>query len=338
MVTVLVCNSIADELLAKIARVDPQVQVEDAAALLLREMPETLRPGQRPAPLRTTRPLAELLREAEVLLAPRRLPGDLAARAPRLRWIQLSMAGIEWLKETDVWKSDVLLTSARGINARPVAEYTLAVLFALSKDVRRLLENQGRRRWERFVLGQLAGKTLGVVGFGALGQEVARLASAVGLDALACSRARPEGMPPGPLRELYPPDRLHAFLARCDFVVLCVPLTEATRGMFGEREFQAMRDTAFLVNVARGEVVQEQALVHALRTGWIAGAALDVFEKEPLPVESPLWEMPNVIISGHVAGLFEGYDARVTDLFCDNLGRYLRNEPLVNVVDRARGY
>jgi phosphoglycerate dehydrogenase-like enzyme len=246
------------------------------------------------------------------------------------------MAGAEWVQGTDLWEAPhVIVTSARGINARPVAEWAFMAMMAFVKDTRTLFRNQEQGRWERWSLGQLRGKTIGVVGFGAVGHELARLAQAFEMELLLCNRSRPreESLP---MRSYFPLSRLRDFLGQCDYVVASVALTKETERLFTEAEFRAMKPSAIFLNVARGGVADESALVQALQQGWIAGAALDVFQQEPLPVDSPLWKMTNVLISPHIAGLFEGYDEAVTRLFCQNLHRYLNGEPLLNVVERGR--
>lgn len=337
-VNILVLTSLTDELLRRIAAVGPDVRVSDGAALLLQEVPSALRVGQQPAPDRSQgRSLNELLAEAEVILGARKAPQDLRARAPKLRWIQWPMAGIDFLKETDVWSDpSVVVTSAAGINARPVAEYVLMAMLALAKGVPRMLASKAGKRWDRFTLGQMRGKTVGIVGFGSIGGEVAHLAQAFGMKLLATKRhVDPEGETP---EWVVPPTQLDRLLRESDFVVLTVPATPETVGMIGRRELGLMRPTAVLVNVSRGDVVDEGALVEALREGRLAGAALDVFQEEPLPPGNPLWTMPNVLISAHMAGLFEDYDARVVDLFIANLRHYLAGHRLLNQVDRREGY
>ena len=335
-VNVVICTAISDELLGEITRLDPRLNVADASARLLEALPSALRPGQRPPPDRSQgQTLHQLLAEAEIMLAARRLPADVRTRAPRLRWVQSPMAGVDWLKETDLWLDPgVLVTSASGINARAVAEYVMATALALSKNIPRMLDNKAEQRWDRFELGQLKGRTMGLVGYGAIGQEVASLAEAFGMNILAVKRrVGPEHRAP---RVILPAHGLERLLRESDFVVLGVPSTPETAGMIGQAQLMHMRPSAYLINVSRGDVVDEQALIHALSQKRLAGAALDVFQSEPLPRESALWTMPNVLISSHVAGLFEEYDSAVVDLFIANLKRYLRGEPLHNAIDRGR--
>jgi D-2-hydroxyacid dehydrogenase (NADP+) len=184
--------------------------------------------------------------------------------------------------------------------------------------------------------GELEGQTIGIVGFGKIGQEVARLAEAFRMRVVALRRDPSRGGPPGVA--LWPPDRLGDLLECSDFVVVAVPLTDETSRLIGEEALRRMKRTAYLINVARGKIVDESALVRALEERWIAGAALDVFEHEPLPAESRLWRLPNVIITFHIAGTTPRYWERVTDVFGENLRRFLAGEELENRVDKERGY
>ncbi|MBI3743924.1 MAG: D-2-hydroxyacid dehydrogenase [Chloroflexi bacterium] len=328
-------QSLTDSLLAQVKAFEPQVRVEDGAALLVREIPEALRPGQQPSPVRTSRSLDELLTDAEVVLSARRLPKDIVRRAPRLRWVQFPLAGVEILRDSDLWSHpEVRLTSGAGTNATPVAEYVIAGILAIAKDVPRMVRSQSARRWERHNLGLVSGRTVGIVGLGSVGGEVARLAQGIGMRVLATRRRVVAGAPAWVL----PQERLDELLRQSDYVVLAVPTTPETTRMIGRRELSLMKPGTVLINVARGEVVDETALIEALQSGRLDSAVLDVFECEPLPAESPLWTMPNVLVSAHIAGLFDDYDARIVDAFVENLERYLAGRPLEHEVDREQGY
>ncbi len=274
---------------------------------------------------------------------------------PHLRWVQLHSAGVEHIMDTEVWRGDLPITSLNGIHAVPIAEYVLALLLAFAHRVPRMLDYQHRaewagERWATFVPLELRGKTLGLVGYGAIGREVARLGAAFGMRILATKRTASDprytgwqqagvGDPEGRLPErFYPPEELAALLAASDYVVVTTPLTDETEGLLGAAELAAMKRSAFLVNVGRGAVIDQAALVQALQTGRLAGAGLDVFDPEPLPPDSPLWGMDNVILSPHISGFTPRYDDWATDLFAENLRRFLDDDPLINLVDRARGY
>jgi len=236
-----------------------------------------------------------------------------------------------------------------------MAEYALMMMLALGHHLPHLLEYQSRSewpasRWELFSPNELRGATLGIVGYGTIGREVARLARAFGMEVLAVKRDAmypadrgymPDGLGDASgdlLRRLYPPQALRSMLADCDYVLAAVPLSPQTRNLIGEAEFRAMKKSAVFINVARGGVVDENALVEALRSGRIAGAALDVFAEEPLPTDSPLWSLPNVIVTPHISGISRNYDKRAVAVFNENLRRYLAGEELLNLYDREQGY
>jgi phosphoglycerate dehydrogenase-like enzyme len=201
----------------------------------------------------------------------------------------------------------------------------------------RVLADQRAHRWARFAGYDARGRTLGVVGLGAVGREVARLASAAGMRVVATRRS-PDAAPVPGVARVYPPGELRRLLAESDDVALTVPGTPETAGLLGEAELRAMRPGAVLVNVARGSVVDEPALIRALRDGHLGGAALDVFATEPLPADSPLWDLPSVLVTPHSMSTSRGENDLVLDVFCDNLRRYLAGQPLHHVYDRARGY
>ncbi|HZU06796.1 MAG TPA: D-2-hydroxyacid dehydrogenase [Chloroflexota bacterium] len=256
---------------------------------------------------------------------------------PRLRWVHTMGAGVDGDLAPELVERDVILTRTRGLHDKPVSEWVMMLLLAVSKRLPELVLAQQARRWQPLdVPVTLAGRTVGIVGYGEIGRAIAARARGFGLRLIA-TRRRPQPAPE--LDALYPAEALPELLAQSDYVVICTPLTRETRGLIGERELRAMRPTAWLINVARGEIVQEDALLRALREGWIAGAALDVFSQEPLPPESPLWTAPNLLITPHNAGVrHPQFAAETLAQFIDNLGRYVRGEPLQNVVDKQAGY
>jgi len=276
----------------------------------------------------------------EIAIAAGWFPHDLLPRARRLRWLQEWGAGVDWLlRHPEVAELDFTLTNASGVHAIPISEQILSYLLAFARGLPAAIRAQERRAWQaprRDQLFELAGKTMLLVGVGAIGARTAAIAAALGMRVLGIRR-NPAGALPG-VEAIYGPDRLYDFLPEADCVVLTVPLSRATQGMIGERELRAMKPTSYLINIGRGGTLQQPALIQALREGWIAGAGLDVFEQEPLPATSPLWEMDNVIITAHYAGLTPAYDQRALAIFLDNLRRYRAGEPLQNVVDKAAGY
>jgi phosphoglycerate dehydrogenase-like enzyme len=275
-------------------------------------------------------------------------------RADRLRWVQIMSAGIDHLLDGPMMAADLMVTTASGIHATPIAEYVLGMMLALARQIHLAQDLQRRRVWPEdtratFAGHELYGETVGILGYGSIGREVGRMARSLGMRVLALSgsgRRRDTGYvvegtgdPEGLIPEAwYRPDQLHEFLAPCGYLVVAVPLTPHTRGLLDAAALAAMRRGAFLVNIARGAVIDEAALIDALQRGHIAGAGLDVFEREPLPKDSPLWAMNNVMITPHISGFTARYNRRLAALTAENMRRYLAGEPLYNRVDMRRGY
>ncbi|TMB97428.1 MAG: D-2-hydroxyacid dehydrogenase [Chloroflexi bacterium] len=283
--------------------------------------------------------LQVILAEAEVILSNPVVPDSIVERAPRLKWLQLTSAGVDRLLNSPVVQSHVAVTTASGIHAVPISEYVIGAMLAFAKGFPRSVRSQLENRWSPYWPEELEGKTAGILGIGAIGSRVAELAHALGMRVLAMRRSvneRQRGE--GPVDELLPPSELPYLLAESDYVVVAVPLTRESRHMIGEEQLRLMKRTAVIVNIARGAVIDEAALTRALKEGWIAGAALDVFEQEPLPAESELWRLENVLLTPHISGGTPRYMDRAVDLFCDNLRRYLAGQPLLNIVDPGRGY
>ncbi len=290
----------------------------------------------------------------EILYTLKDLP--LPDQAPNLRWIQFHFAGIDAFMDAPVLhKKGVQATTLSGANAPQVAEHALSLMLALGHHLPEMLADQSRSQWsldrlKRYVPSELIGSTVGIVGYGSVGQRLAGLLQSLDVTVLASKRdllhisgeefeAEGLGDPSGALvRRLYPGKALRSMLKACDFVVVTVPLTDETRGMLGAGQLAAMKPGSFLVDVSRGGVVDHDSLIAALDKGQLGGAGLDVFPEEPLPADSPLWEMQNVIISPHVAGLSQHYNERAFTLFKENLRRYLGGEALLNLVDLDRGY
>lgn len=276
----------------------------------------------------------DLLGSAEVLLA-WRPPRALAERAPKLRWIQSLTGGVEhWLASAHL-PADVTLTCARGTHRLQMPEHILAALFMVSKHIPGIVLDQRQRRWRRRVNPTLAGTTLGILGLGAVGSEVARKAHALELRVIGTRR---EPKPVAGVDQVYGPDGADRVLAESDFVLLLLPSTKLTRGFIDAAALARMKPTAFLLNFGRGDLLVEGDLVEAVKAGTIAGAVLDVFPVEPLPADSPLWTTEGIVVFPHVGGLHPERDRFVAALFVDNLRRFARGEPLRQVVDRERGY
>jgi len=276
----------------------------------------------------------------DVEIAVGSFPHELLPRAQRLRWLQEWGAGVDWLlRSPELAELDFTLTNASGVHAIPISEQILGYLLAFARGLPAAVRAQDRRVWQpakRDQLFELAGKTMLLVGVGAIGARTAVIAAALGMRVLGIRR-NPAGDLPG-VENMYGSDQLLALLPEADFVVLTVPLSHATQGLIGERELRAMKPSSYLINIGRGGTIQQAALIQALRAGWIAGAGLDVFDQEPLPATSPLWELENVLMTAHYAGLTPAYDQRALAIFLDNLRRYQAGEPLENVVDKAAGY
>ncbi|HMP39114.1 MAG TPA: D-2-hydroxyacid dehydrogenase [Roseiflexaceae bacterium] len=279
----------------------------------------------------------ELLRRAEVLFDfDYTHPHELPDLAPHVRWIQASFAGIgQYVRqmEYDSRMPQTIFTTASGMHARPLAEFCSMVMLMHTRGLLRLQQQQREQRWERYAGTDLEGRTLAIIGVGKIGVEVARQAQALGLTVIGIKRSVEQDPSSLNLHELYPPERLHDVLRRADYLVLVAPHTRETERLIGAAELACMPYGAVLINIGRGALIDEAALVAALHSGQIGMAAPDVFDSEPLPPDNPLWGMPNVIISPHSASTSDRENSRLTDLFCENLRRYLAGRPLMNQLD-----
>ena len=290
-----------------------------------------------------TREEAEaLLPEADAVLGFIVRPENLA-RARRLRWIHSTAAGVTGMLFPELVASDVVVTNARGLHADAMAEHALAVMLAFARKLHRARDWQHAHEWaqgrtweEAPSIGSLAGTTLGLIGLGAIGSAIAVRAKALGMRVLAVRR-RP-AIDPGPADEQWPVSRLREVLPRVDWLVIAAPQTSETERLIGREELASLRPGARLMNLGRGALVDEPALIEALRAKQVAGAALDVFEKEPLPPSSPLWDLPEVILTPHTSGLAPRLWERAMEQFTANLRRFVAGEPLANVVDKRAGY
>jgi phosphoglycerate dehydrogenase-like enzyme len=282
------------------------------------------------------------IRDADVAFSS--LIDDRALEAgTRLRWVHTPAAGVGKMLTPAMIDSAVIVTNSRGNHAEAIAEHVIGVVLALFRKLPEAFAHQRSHRWAHAIMAEgeplrlLRGCVVGIVGPGGIGSQIARLAAAFGA-ASEGIRRRPElGIPDG-MRAVFPPDRLRARLGMWDVVVLATPLTSETRGMIGAAELRAMKREAVLVNIGRGKLIKEADLVDALRARTIAAAALDVVEHEPLDPASPLWNLPNALITPHVAGLRPDHWDMAVDLFADNLRRFESGEPLRNVVDKRAGY
>lgn len=267
----------------------------------------------------------------------RRVKGALR-RAPNISWFHSRAAGLEKVLIPELVDGSITLTNGRGAFSHSLAEFVLASLFYFVKDFRRLVGSQGARTWDPFDMDMLEGRTVGVVGYGDIGQASAEKLKPLGVNILALRR-RPERSADDPLvDEAFPPERLQDMVSRSDDILVAAPLTEQTRGLVNARAIAAMRPHGILVNVGRGAVVDEEALMDALQNHRIRGAALDVFETEPLPQDHPFWSTENVLLSPHCADNVPGWIEGSMHLFLKNLDRFRRGETLLNIADKTAGY
>lgn len=267
---------------------------------------------------------------------------DLPELAPNIRWIQATSAGIgQFIKRQayDQRMPNTIFTTASGVHAVPLAEFCIMALLMFNKGASRMMHDQQRKHWERYAGTDVRGRTVGIIGMGKIGAEVARLSRAFGMTVIGTKRnaSNVDANSLG-LDELYPLSKLRSLLHRSEYLVMIAPHTPETENMLGADELALLPRGAFLISIGRGATIDEPALIEALRSGHLGGAALDVFADEPLPVDSPLWEMPNVLVSPHSASTSDRENARITELFCENLKRFLTGQPLLNVLNTETLY
>jgi phosphoglycerate dehydrogenase-like enzyme len=297
---------------------------------------------------------SDIWQQVEILFTFRIFP--MPEQAPNLRWIQLYSAGANQIIRHPIYKSRAMITTASGSHAVSIGEYVMSMILAWYHCLPQIWQWQQERRWPRvseslkmLTIEEIRGKTVGIVGYGSIGREVARMAQTFGMRIIAMQRSTDHhdhgflfsdiGDPEGIIPECYyAPEQFHELLSRSDVVVITVPLTQQTTHLFDAKAFNAMKPTAFLVNIARGEICDQEALIQALRQKRIAGAALDVATPEPLPPDNPLWSLPNVMISPHVSGVAAPFEDRILTIFAENMRRYLAGEPTYNLVDKELNY
>ncbi len=335
-VEVLITLPFPDALIQKLSNVSPRLKINVIKARKAEDIPD------------------DVWRNTEILYTSRVLPRP--DQALYLRWVQFHWAGVDHALDAPILKKpDLHITSLSGAAASQMAEFAIMMLLNLGHHIPQVFSLQRQAewpndRWERFTPLELRDSTVGIVGYGSIGRETARLLRSFGATVLAAKRDamhpedagyNPEGLgdPSGDLvRRLYPIQALRSMLKECDYVLVVVPLAPSTRGLIGAAELAAMKPGAFLIDISRGGVTDVEALVAALREERIAGAALDVYPQEPLPADSPLWRLPNVILTPHIAGFSPRYDERAIALFSENLMRYLAGLKLYNLVDLEQGY
>lgn len=333
---ILITAPIGEDLMAQIQEISESVVITQQA---------TGRPEDIPA---------EVWEKTEILFTSRAMPEP--EQAPNLRWVQYYSAGVDKMLGSPILEGpNLIFTSLSGANASQVAEHVLEMMLAVGRHLPALIRHQIDTEWptdrnKRYVPLELRGATVGIVGYGSVGRQVARLlegfgaiilASKVNLNELEDAGYAQNGIgdEKGQLpTRIYPAEALRSMFKECDYVIVAAPLTSKTLGMIGKPQLQALKRNAFLIDVSRGGVIDQEALIEALQANEFAGAALDVFPEEPLAKDSPLWDMDNVIITPHVAGISSAFEERAVALFCDNLKRYVEGQPLLNVVDLKRGY
>lgn len=339
--TIVVCLGypalMEERFVARIRAIDPRFEViglpVDEGSDWLTVPPD--RPHEEPPPWAADCATArrEVLARAEVLIQ-LHTPDRLMEHMPRLRWLQGMGAGVEQFAAAGVSRHQVVVTNASGVSAGSISEFVIARLLQIWKRFPEAEHHQREHEYIRTYGRGFAGSVIGVVGLGAIGEAVAQRARAMGCTVLGTRRSAGQpGADPGSTHELFSPERLHEMLARCDAVVVSAPATPETHHMIDRAAFNAMKPGTVLVNVARGALVDEAAIPDAMASGQLSAAALDVFEVEPLPKESPLWDIPGVFISAHSSVSVDRYMDDIFDLFEDNLRRYARGESLRNRVD-----
>jgi len=335
-VEALITIPFTEQLVAQLTNISPRLKITMIKTRNVEEIP------------------ADVWQRAEVLYTNMVLPAP--DQVPNLRWLQFHWTGIDHaINHPLLQKPGLVITNLSGVGAPQMSEYAVMMALALGHRLPELIAHQKRSewpkdRWERFSPRELRGSTVGIVGYGSVGRQVAHLLHGFGLTLLATKRDVlhpadtgyiPEGLgdPEGDLiTRMYPPQALCSMLKECDFVIVTVPLTVETHNLIGPKELAVFKPTAFLIDVSRGGIVDHAALYAALRDQKIAGAGLDVFPEEPLPSDNPLWKMPNVILTPHISGDTPHYDERAVTFFAENLHRYLAGLSLYNRVDVTRGY
>jgi phosphoglycerate dehydrogenase-like enzyme len=281
----------------------------------------------------------EHIQDAEIIAGWKKgIEKDCLGPHSKLKWLQSWSAGVDSLPLESLEARDILVTSANGVHAYPISETIFALMLSLTRKIHTYVRNQLERKWHHSNMKlEMHGKTVGIIGVGTIGKEAAKIAKAFGMKVLG---VRHSGKQQEFVDEMYTTQQLDEVLPNCDYVVVTLPLTKETHRLFGSKQFDLMKSSAFFINIGRGEIVVEGDLISALQRGHIAGAGLDVFEQEPLAVDSPLWEMENVIITPHTSGSTEHYNQRVIEnILIPNLKNYISgNQPSVNLVDYSKGY
>jgi phosphoglycerate dehydrogenase-like enzyme len=326
-IKVVLTTPIDERNVLKIKAAGDRISVDQVSPLIVAE---------RKGDLSNEEKLTALLRQAEVVYGwIHQFPRNLLGRTSRLKWMQVMSAGVDRLSD-EILQSPIRIVTTSGLHGTPMGEVVLEMMLMFAKDAPACLQMKQAKEWRRYKPRLLRGQTVGILGLGSIGREIARLCRALGMKVTGLRRS--DGPPVTEVDRVYPREQLQQVLGESDFVVLALPLTKETQGLIGERELRGMKPSAYLINVARGAVVDEGALIRALEENWIAGAGLDVFIQEPLPPDSRFYGLPNVIFSPHISGEMPDYESRATEIFCANLRRYITGEPFLHEVDKVKGY
>lgn len=284
-------------------------------------------------PCRSKEEIEQVIDQADIIFSAHTFPVELLGKARNLRWIQSMAAGVENYTRSKLLPPNVMLTKIRGLYGPIMSEYVVGYILAITQNMKKIFVNKEKKRWEHFVVDSIRQKIVGVIGLGSVGAYIAYRVHLMGAEIIALEEQ--EKRLPYVSKE-YSVGEIGEFLSRSDFVVVAIPLTDATEGILGEREFAMMKKSAYLINVSRGPLVQEQALLKALKRGSIAGAILDVFHEEPLPQDHQLWNLDNVIITPHISG--PGIPEDIVKIFIENLKRFEEGISLEGLVDLEREY
>ena len=333
-INVLVMTDIQPEMKAEIAAVDlERINMVDASKVWSAPDVGDGLVGAEEDPV-----LDELLKDADVIYgySP---PPNVVKRAPKLKWYQTMLAGVDHFLTPELIKSDIMITNMSGVHSSPVAEVAVTMFMMLAKNAPYFMENKRLGVWDReWEPVLIDGLIAGVVGLGNIGRNIARLCHALNMEVLATRRSAKAGDTEEYVDRMYPLADLDAMLPLCDVVFMVLPNTPESKHVLDARRIALLKPSAYIINVGRGLTIDEQAMAEALRDGKIAGVGLDAYTQEPLPKDSLLWKLPNAVLSPHVSGKMKDYDVRTNKIFCDNLRRYVNGEPLKNVVNKEMGY
>jgi D-2-hydroxyacid dehydrogenase (NADP+) len=333
-VNVLISSWGSEELKRRLTDISPRVKVTDITGVF--DSRERTAPEKKI--YASDEPINAILAETEVMYSIR-VPSNIVELAPNLKWIQCPLAGVDQILSPKLIKSKVQVTNSSGVHGPAISELVMTMMLMFARHMNEYYEKKQRKDFSRIATTLLEFKTIGIVGLGSIGEAISQRAKAFDMKVIATRRSIQKTTYTKYVDAVYPKEELTRLLKESDYVVLALPWTPETNKMIGERELKMMKPTAFIVNIGRGAIIDEDALILALEQGWIAGAGLDCFAREPLPVDSKLWTLDNVIITPHVAhGGRENTEPKVIDIFCENMRRYLSGKRLINIVDKKTRY